>query len=134
MSLLDYLTRPAAPEEPPPPGKWVTENGQTRYLTGAEMRQRQQEQRDAIAAANARIDARQQAARDEREQRRQTHHAQTAAADEAATRRAARLEFAGTDVEFDRLWPEAWRQIQQQRLVDGETARQSQIATMARRF
>ena len=137
MSLLDYLTRPAAPaapEEPPPPGKWVVENGQTRYLTGAEIRQRQEEQRAAVEAANARIDARQQAERDEREQRRQDHHAQTAAAEEQEARRTVRLRYAGTDAEFDAAWPAIWGELRQQRAIGADQQRAATIAQMARRF
>lgn len=136
MSLLDYLTRPAAPAEPEAqlPGKWVTEDGLTRYLTPAEVSRRQQEQRAAVDAANARIDAQRQQERDERERRRQEHHAQTAAADEQEARRAVRLRYAGTDAEFDAAWPAIWRELRQQRAIDADQQRTATIAQMARRF
>lgn len=94
----------------------------------------QEEKAEAIAAARARADARDAAAAKARDDARTAHQEAIAGAEEEAAKSTARAVFGGTDAEFTRAWPELWRRMRIERVIDAERRRQTEIAKMASHF
>lgn len=132
------LPTPAAAspdDEPIRPSRYTIEiDGKRQNLTPAEYDQYKAEQAAAIAERRAELDARDAAAAKARDDARTARQEAIAGAEEDAAKATARASFSGTDQEFSRIWPELWRRMQVERMLDAERRRQSTIAKMAAGF
>ena len=131
MTVLTDILMPPQPQPEPPTDDGrlyrVTENGQTRYLTGAEMRARLDERKRAADELTARADARRAERKAAQEEAQRQHLAAVDAAIADELRTEARAAFPGNDAEFDAAWPTLKPQIQQAKAL-AELGRRQQEA------
>jgi len=109
-------------------------DGKRQNLTPTEYDQFKAEQAAAIAERRAELDARDAAAAKALDDARTARQEAIANAEEEAAKSTARAVFGGTDAEFTRAWPELWRRMRIERVIDAERRRQSEIAKMAAGF
>lgn len=128
MSYLDhYRAKPAPQPEPEPPPRAIDIDGRRVHLTGAQVRQFEQEQQRAAAEMLARGDAQRRQEAQEQAARAEVHQAKIAAEIDAELRREARASFPGSDGEFDAAWPTLKPQVQQAKAL-AELGRRQQEA------
>lgn len=114
MSYLDhYRPKPQPDPQPVPQPRTIVRDGVAIHLTGAQVRQLEQEQQRAAAEMLARGDARRQQEAQEAATKAEAHQAKIAGEIDAELRREARASFPGSDSEFNAAWPTLKPQVQQ---------------------